>query len=293
MVLAILSILSAALFPVSAQARGSARAAAAVTPDDVVGADGTHSDAQPHSPNILSAGDCHIEAQLGKDGTLELFIYGQTERQLYPIATTGPEFVMEARAMIPGQLAVPITLKAAPYPNEPAGMSSRFVGQIDPPAWSEQLAVFLTVALKGKNYLLRWWPKNLLSVPPDPSVVPAADPTMPTAVASGTAKSLFLSPGGLYTAQDIIANGRKTATQKYGTQMSMHNAHPKPGDRVCPITDTVANPKFSWIVGGKKYRFCCPPCIEEFVKKAKEKPKTIRAPETYIKSGQKPKLSAG
>jgi YHS domain-containing protein len=70
--------------------------------------------------------------------------------------------------------------------------------------------------------------------------------------------------------------------------MSMHNAHPKPGDRICPITDTVANPKFSWVVSGKKYLFCCPPCIEEFVKQAKEKPDSIKEPMAYRKPVKAP-----
>jgi YHS domain-containing protein len=82
--------------------------------------------------------------------------------------------------------------------------------------------------------------------------------------------------------KDIAANGQTTAVQKYGSQMSMHNAHPKPGDRICPITDTVSNPKFSWIISGRKYQFCCPPCVEEFVKQAKEKPESIKAPESYV-----------
>jgi YHS domain-containing protein len=65
--------------------------------------------------------------------------------------------------------------------------------------------------------------------------------------------------------------------------MAEHDAKPKKGQRVCPITDTVANPKLSWVVGGKTYQFCCPPCVTEFVKKAKTNPKAIKAPEDYVK----------
>lgn len=105
---------------------------------------------------------------------------------------------------------------------------------------------------------------------------------MPVSVSDKAAQKLFLTPGGLYTAADISANGNMTAKQKYGNQMSAHNPHPKSGDRICPITDTVSNPKFAWIVGGKSYNFCCPPCIEEFVKTAKEKPQTVKAPDAYV-----------
>jgi hypothetical protein len=94
-----------------------------------------------------------------------------------------------------------------------------------------------------------------------PGLFAQADPGMPQAVSSDTAKSLFLTPGGLYTADDIAANGRLTATQKIRQSDVDAQCASKAGDRLCPITDTVANPKFSWIVGGKTYKFCCPPCV--------------------------------
>ena len=58
--------------------------------------------------------------------------------------------------------------------------------------------------------------------------------------------------------------------------------NPKPGDKICPITDTKANPKCTWIVGGKTYQFCCPPCIDEFVRLAKENPDKVKDPEEYV-----------
>ena len=62
-----------------------------------------------------------------------------------------------------------------------------------------------------------------------------------------------------------------------------HDDNPKAGQVICPISKTLANPKFTWVVGGKTYQFCCIPCIEEFVDKAKEKPEEIKDPSTYIK----------
>lgn len=99
--------------------------------------------------------------------------------------------------------------------------------------------------------------------------------------------ALFLTPGGRYTAADITANGRKTVAQKYPNFMAAHDAKPKPGDRVCPITDTKANPKLTWVVSGQTYQFCCPPCVVEFVKKAKTNPQSIKAPDAYIKAKDK------
>ena len=61
-----------------------------------------------------------------------------------------------------------------------------------------------------------------------------------------------------------------------------HDAKPKPGERICPISRSKANPKCSWMIGGAEYLFCCPPCVDEFVKKAKERPDEVKPPESYI-----------
>lgn len=36
------------------------------------------------------------------------------------------------------------------------------------------------------------------------------------------------------------------------------------------------------MIGGRSYTFCCPPCVDEFVKQAKEKPGTIKPPDGYV-----------
>jgi YHS domain-containing protein len=59
--------------------------------------------------------------------------------------------------------------------------------------------------------------------------------------------------------------------------------NPEKGARLCPISGTEANPKFAWVIGGKRYAFCCPPCVEEFLRQAKTKPQSIQAPEKYVK----------
>ena len=97
------------------------------------------------------------------------------------------------------------------------------------------------------------------------------------------AKKPYPTHAGKYTEADIKANGSMTAKQKYGDEMSEHDMHPKKGMKICPITDTKANPKFTWVVAGKTYEFCCPPCIDEFVKRAKERPDQIKDPGSYVK----------
>ena len=106
---------------------------------------------------------------------------------------------------------------------------------------------------------------------------------MPAKVANEEERKLYLTPGGLYTEADIKANGGLTASQKFQGQMASHDLKPRPGDKICPITRTKANPKFKWVVGGKTYEFCCPPCVDEFVKTAKEQPDQVKEPGEYVK----------
>ena len=109
-----------------------------------------------------------------------------------------------------------------------------------------------------------------------------AEPAMPAAVREAEARELYLTAGGKYTAADIAANGRMTAAERYRGFRARHDADPRPGDAVCPVTHTKANAGCTWIVDGKTYQFCCPPCIDEFVRAARERPEVILPPEAYI-----------
>lgn len=111
----------------------------------------------------------------------------------------------------------------------------------------------------------------------------SGDDAMPAGVDADEERALYLTPGGVYTDADIKANGSMTASQKYKGKMAKHDMKPKAGDKVCPITMTKANPKFTWIIGGKTYEFCCPPCIDEYVLLAKTSPKEVLDPSEYIK----------
>jgi hypothetical protein len=96
-------------------------------------------------------------------------------------------------------------------------------------------------------------------------------------------EKLLLSAGGKYTEADIRANGGMTASRRYKGFDANHDARPRPGERVCPVSLIQANRQFTWIVSGQSYLFCCPPCVEEFVRRAKREPEGIKAPEMYVK----------
>jgi YHS domain-containing protein len=59
--------------------------------------------------------------------------------------------------------------------------------------------------------------------------------------------------------------------------------NPPAGTLLCPVTATKANSACVWVVNGQEYQFCCPPCIDEFVRWAKESPEQVLPPNEYIK----------
>lgn len=117
------------------------------------------------------------------------------------------------------------------------------------------------------------------------SLYPTGTLTVRVGVPAGSSRErdLYLTPGGIYTAADIKANGNQLPGQKFRGVKVNHDLMPKPGDRICPITLTKANPGYTWVIGGKEYQFCCPPCVEEFVRKARTEPGAIKPPGEYVK----------
>ena len=105
---------------------------------------------------------------------------------------------------------------------------------------------------------------------------------MPPQVAASEERSLYLSPAGGYSLADIEANGNVLPSEKFRDFRPQHDFRPQPGDHLCPITRTKAHRECTWIVGGQAYEFCCPPCIAEFIRQAKEQPEHIRPPEAYV-----------
>jgi hypothetical protein len=110
----------------------------------------------------------------------------------------------------------------------------------------------------------------------------AGTPHPPNRAGTAALLRLYLTPGGRYTAADIRANGYTTPADKFQGILANHHLHPVVGERICPITHTRANPRFAWVIGNRRYLFCCPPCIDEFVQQAKTAPASIRPPAAYV-----------
>jgi hypothetical protein len=108
------------------------------------------------------------------------------------------------------------------------------------------------------------------------------DLRMPSQVIEAEEQDLFRSPGGIYSLADIASNGELLPSQRYAKLQTSHDYSPRTGETICPITRTKANRECTWIVGGRSYEFCCPPCISEFVRQAKEQPGNILSPQEYV-----------
>ncbi|MEK6259606.1 MAG: hypothetical protein AABP62_13395 [Planctomycetota bacterium] len=224
-----------------------------------------------HGGIIVSVGPehYHVEAVFVA-GELRLFTLGQDQTQIVSV----PKQDLTAYVRSPQLVeSVSLVLKPTPRDGDPPSETSAFAGRLPTELiGSEVIVIVPQIALGRGRYRISFQAK-----------AGSHDDAMPTKVTNEAEKQLYLTAGGKYTPADIAANGSQTASQKYRGFKSEHDFSPKSGDRICPITRTKANPKCSWIVDSREYQFCCPPCIDEFVKRAKGQPDEIQAPDDYVK----------
>ena len=225
-----------------------------------------------HGGNVVEIGrdNYHAEAVFAKGGAVRLYLLGKDEARVQEAESQ----TLTAYAKAEGATeAVPVTFRPAPQPGDSEGKTSQFLGKLPAELVGRKVEItVLSIRINGERFRFAF-----------ASPAAAHDEGMPEKLADAEERQLYLTPGGKYTEEDIKANGGVTAAQKFQGQMASHDLKPRPGDKVCPITLTKANPKFSWVVGGKTYQFCCPPCVDEFVKEAKEHPDQVKEPGEYVK----------
>lgn len=236
-----------------------------------------HPHASVHGGIVLPVGEGHVELVLEPEGRLRLYMLGKDETEL----RTVPAIELRGEAQRAGSLEIaPLVLR----PDDPAaeaGEASVFAGQLPWDVGDAPASLAVTVPVGQRRYRARF---DLAARNEETHVENGSEPAaeMPIGAAEEEQKRLYLTPGGGYTAADIQANGRTTAAERYRGQVPRHDPKPKPGDRICPVTRTRANPRFTWTVSGKRYLFCCPPCIDEFVQQARQDPDSLRRPEEYV-----------
>ncbi len=224
-----------------------------------------------HGGIIVSVGreHFHVEAVFVA-GELRLFTLGQDQSQIVSV----PKQDLTAYIRSP-QLVESVSLELRPTPRtgDRPGETSAFAGQLPTELiGAEVIVVVPQIAIGRGRYRISFQSK-----------AGSHESAMPSKVTHDAESQLYLTPGGKYTQADIAANGSQTASQKYRGFKSEHDFAPKPGDRICPITRTKSNTKCSWIVNGNEYQFCCPPCIDEFIKRAKGNSDEVLLPDAYVK----------
>jgi hypothetical protein len=210
----------------------------------------------------------HAEAVFGKDGVVRVYTLGKDEAVV--VEVEAQDLTAFARADGDAE-AQEFALKAVRQAGDAQGKTSHFIGTLPVGLRGKRVEVTVpAIRIDGVRYRFEF------------ASAPAGGHGDVPAKVEEEERKLYLTPGGMYTEADIKANGNMTASQKFRGQTASHDLKPKPGDRICPITLTRASPKFTWIVGGRAYEFCCPPCIDEFVQTAKESPGKIKPPEGYV-----------
>jgi hypothetical protein len=215
----------------------------------------------------------HAEAVFEKGGTVRLYTLGNDEAKVQEVESQVLTAYVKPEA---GTESISVLFMAEPQAGDAEGKTSQFVGKLPRELWGQKVEVTIpSLRIAGERFRVGF----------TNAAVAHAEEGIPAALGAEDEKKLYLTPGGKYTEADIEANGNMTASRKFKGMMASHDLKPKPGDKICPITLTKANPKFTWIVGGKAYEFCCPPCVDEFVAQAKDQQTVneIKEPEHYIK----------
>lgn len=222
----------------------------------------------------FAQGRYYAEAILHKGGSVHLFLFG---KDLSKVVVADMQKVPAYIRKVGDKEFTNFELIPEPLPGDDKGFTSRFTGEVPKELQNQDVEITIPALKVGQN---RYHLAFKTTDKPDNH---GAEPSMPTKTELDEERQLYLTPGGLYTTDDIKANGNMTGSEKFKNFKASHDIKPKVGDKICPITLTKANPECTWIIGGKKYEFCCAPCVDEFVKLAKEDPKAIKAPEEYVK----------
>ncbi len=227
-----------------------------------------------HGGILVSLGrdSYHVEAVIDSEGVIRLYTLGKDESRVIDVESQTLKGFVKADG---GTDSKSISFEPSPQDGDGQGRTSLFVGQLPQELEGRKIDVTIpNIRIDGERFRLGF-------VSGQESHGESSD--MPAKVANEAERELYLTPGGRYTDADIAANGNMTASQKFKGIKSEHNMKPNVGDMLCPISGTKANSNFTWIIDGKPYEFCCPPCVDEFLTSAKTSTDPLPDPDSFIK----------
>jgi hypothetical protein len=250
------------------------------TPDSTVASSTSDTDTEhghkagAHGGIMVSLGrdSYHVEAVVDAEGSIRLYTLGKDETRVIDVESQSLKGFVKADG---DNDSKSISFEPSPQDGDAKDKTSLFVGKLPAEFIGRKLDVTIpNIRIAGERFRLGFQTGEESH---------GDSTTMPDKVADDAERDLYLTPGGRYTSSDIAANGNVTASMKFKAFKSAHDMNPKVGDLVCPITETKANPKCAWVVDGKTYQFCCPPCVDEFVKMAKAATEPLPEPESFVK----------
>jgi YHS domain-containing protein len=213
----------------------------------------------------------HVEAVIDSAGVVRLYTLGQDESRVIDVERQTLKGFIKGAGDVDSEA---IEFEPSPQDGDAEGKTSLFLGQLPQKYIGREIDVTIpNIRVAGERFRLGFVSGESAH----------EESAMPAKVVTEEERELYLTAGGRYTAADIEANGGVTPLQKFKGIKSTHDMKPKSGDRICPITETKANPLFSWVIDGKSYQFCCPPCVDEFLKAAKASDAPLAPPESYVK----------
>jgi len=222
----------------------------------------------------------HAEAVIEKDGQFRLLMLGADETRIQEVDVQAVKAYIKSAGETD---ATPIEMNAVPQEGDADGKTSQFVGLLPKSAIGRAIDVTIPNLRIGTERFRVGFT----------TAVQQHNNGMPATLSGAEEQKLYFTPGEKYTQSDIDANGKLPAGAKFRGLMTKHDMAPMPGDFICPVTLTKANPKVEWQIDGKKYLFCCPPCVDEFVRMAKEEPDSLKAPGDYVQAAKlDPKIAA-
>jgi hypothetical protein len=171
---------------------------------------------------LVQIGEAYrAEIVLGRKGIIKVYPLAADAAQIHEVEKQRLEAQLRLEG---GSEATLIYLDAVPQEGDGEGKTSQFVGTIPRQLWEKPLVVTMQMAIDRKRYRFSF---------PLPSGGHAED-LMPTPVPAEEEKLLYLTPGGRYTEEDIKANGRLCASQKYDLTGWTHELRPAPGEKLVP-----------------------------------------------------------
>jgi hypothetical protein len=228
-----------------------------------------HGKEGPHGGPLVEWGDHEYHAEFTVDhdaGRATVYVYDGEAKSPRPIAAEQLTLTLK--------LTPPVTLalRPEPQPGDPAGSASAFSGAHEAFKQRQAFAGAVGAQVGGRKY------SGDFREAPHEGHGPGTVAKGPTP----RERDLFLKPDGIYTQADIEKNGNTVPSLKFSGMSFAHDDNLKPGDRLCPVTVNKADEQCTWWVNGKQYQFCCPPCLEKFVKQAKVSPEKIKDPGEYV-----------